>query len=357
MLIVSGVPASAATGDLQSALDGVHQAGIPGVFAEVRTGDQVWRGAAGVADLDTGQPVRPDLRHRIGSVTKTFTAAAVLRLAEQGRIGLDDPISRHLSLVPGERGDRITVRMLLNMTSGLADYRFLAFPSLLEGSPKSLDDNQFRHFYPRELIKLGVDAPAVEPGVYSNTGYLLLGRLIEKVTGTTAERYITRNVIERAGLRNTMFPTGTRIEGPHSLMYEALFGLLDPPRDYSVYDMSWVGVSASLISTADDVNRFYRALLGGRIISRNSLAQMQQTGPVIAFDGSTIQYGLGLHRLETPCGTFWGHDGSAWGAGTWSFTSADGERQVTFAVNLQRWTDPAIDGALQAFQQKALCQL
>jgi D-alanyl-D-alanine carboxypeptidase len=136
-----------------------------------------------------------------------------------------------------------------------------------------------------------------------------------------------------------------------------LFGLLDPPRDYSVYDMSWVGVSASLISTMDDINRFYRLLLDGKIISRNSLAQMQKTGPVVAFDGSTVQYGLGLHRLETPCGTFWGHDGSTWGAGTWSFTSADGKRQVSLAVNLQRWNNKAIDEALVAFQRKALCQL
>ncbi|MCP2242537.1 serine hydrolase domain-containing protein [Lentzea aerocolonigenes] len=319
---------------MKAELEAIHRAGVPGVWAEVRENGEVWRGAAG--------DVTPDVRHRIGSVTKTFTAAAIMQLVERGKIGLDTPV----------HGDA-TVRTLLNMTSGLADYRFLAFPSLLEGSPQSLEDNQFRHFYPRELIKLGVDAPAVPPGTYSNTGYLLLGRLIEKVTGTTAERWITRHVIERAGLHNTMFPTGTRIEGPHPPMFEALFGLLDPPRDYSVYDMSWVGVSASLISTVEDLNLFFSALLDGKVVSRKSLAEMQKTGPVVAFDGSTVEYGLGLHRH----GEFWGHDGSVWGAGTWSFHSADGRRQVTLAINLQRWNDPAIDEALKAFQQKALCQL
>ncbi|MEV6236474.1 serine hydrolase domain-containing protein [Lentzea sp. NPDC051838] len=312
-------------------LEAIHQAGVPGVWAEIRDGRDVWRGAAGEA--------APGMRHRIGSVTKTFTAAAIMLLVERGKIGLDMPV----------HGDA-TVRQLLNMTSGLADYRFLAFPSLLEGSAQSLEDNQFRHFYPRELIKLGVDAPRVQPGVYSNTGYLLLGRLIERVTSMTAERWITRNVVERAGLRNTMFPTGSRIEGPHAPMHEALFGLLDPPRDYSVYDMSWVGVSASLISTMEDLNDFYAALLDGKIVSRESLAAMQETGPVVAFDGSTVEYGLGLHRH----GDFWGHDGSVWGAGTWSFHSADGKRQVSLAVNLQRWNNPAIDEALQAFQRKAL---
>ncbi|KOV81533.1 serine hydrolase [Nocardia sp. NRRL S-836] len=323
--------------ELQHAVDNLHTAGVPAVWAEFRVDGQVWRSAAGEAT--------PGMRHRVGSVTKTFTAAAVLLLAEQGRIRLDDPISRHLGLVPAER--EITVRMLLNMTSGLADYRFLAFPSILEGSPQSLADNQFRHFYPRELIKLGVEAPAVAPGTYSNTGYLLLGRLLEKVTGTTAERFITRHVIERAGLRNTMFPTGTRIAGPHPKMYEALFGLLDPPRDYSVYDMSWVGVSASLISTLEDLNLFFADLLAGKIVSRESLAQMQETGPVTAFDGSTVSYGLGLHRHGDG---FWGHDGSVWGAGTWSFSSADGKRQLSLAVNLQRWTDNAITEALAALQ-------
>lgn len=319
---------------MKAALEEIHRAGVPGVWAEIRADGRVWSGSAG--------EVRPDVRHRVGSVTKTFTAAAIMQLVERGKIGLDTPVLRD-----------ITVRMLLNMTSGLADYRFLAFPSLLEGSPKSLEDNQFRHFYPRELIKLGVDAPEVAPGTYSNTGYLLLGRLIEKVTGMTAERWITRNVIERAGLRNTMFPTGSRIAGPHAPMYEALFGLLDPPRDYSVYDMSWVGVSASLISTMEDLNLFFAQLLDGKIVSLESLAQMRKTGPVVAFDGSTVQYGLGLHRLETAAGTCWGHDGSAWGAGTWSFTTADGERQVSLAVNLQRWNNKAIDEALAAFQRKA----
>jgi D-alanyl-D-alanine carboxypeptidase len=316
---------------MRAALEKIHQAGVPGVWAEVRDNGHVWRGAAG--------DVTPDMRHRVGSVTKTFTAAAIMLLVERGKVELDTPVH-----------GAGTVRELLNMTSGLADYRFLAFPSLLEGSPKSREDNQFRHFYPRELIKLGVDAPAVPPGTYSNTGYLLLGRLIETVTGMTAERWITRNVIERAGLRNTMFPTGTRIEGPHPPMFEALFGLLDPPRDYSVYDMSWVGVSASLISTVEDLNLFYAALLDGRIVSRESLAHMQKTGPVVAFDGSTVQYGLGLHEREG----FWGHDGSAWGAGTWSFHCANGKRQVSLAVNLQRWNNKAIDEALAAFQRKAL---
>ena len=335
---------------LDAAMENVHRAGMPGLFAEVRDGDQVWRGAAGVADAVTGRPVNADMRHRVGSITKTFTAAAVLQQVESGRIGLDTPIGRYLpKLVPGERGDAITVRMLINHTSGLAEYlpyaypSFKAFPALADTGPQSLDDHRFTRFDPVELIEMGVAAPAFgapggAPGLYSNTNYLLLGELLEQVTGTTAERYITENVIERAGLRDTELPAGPYVDGPHSQLYEAWFGMIDPPRDYSVYDMSWVVPAGSLISTVADLNRFYGLLLAGEIVSPSSLAQMQRTGPVISQEGKTIDYGLGLHPMEGPGqGTFWGHGGTVWGGGALAMTRADGKRQMAVAVNMQRW--------------------
>ncbi|MFJ8018174.1 serine hydrolase domain-containing protein [Streptomyces sp. NPDC096339] len=323
---------------------------MPGLFAEVRDGDQVWRGAAGVADVATGRPVTADMRHRVGSITKTFTAAAVLQQVESGRIGLDTPIGRYLPrLVPGERGGAITVRMLINHTSGLAEYlpyaypSFKAFPDLAGTGPQSMDDHRFTRFDPTELIEMGVTAPAVgvpggTPGVYSNTNYLLLAQLLEQVTGTMAEQYITRNVIERAGLRDTEFPDGPNIDGPHSQLYEAWFGMIDPPRDYSVFDMSFAGPAGSLISTVTDLNRFFGMLMAGEIVSPSSLAQMQRTVPVVSQELKTIDYGLGLHPMKAPGqGTFWGNGGTVWGGGALSMIRADGKRQMTVAVNLQRW--------------------
>ncbi|MEU7070092.1 serine hydrolase domain-containing protein [Streptomyces narbonensis] len=361
---------------LDAAVEAVHRAGMPGLFAEVRDGDQVWRGAAGVADLATGRPVTADMRHRVGSITKTFTAAAVLQQVEKGRIGLDTPIGRYLpELVPGERGAAITVRMLLDHTSGLAEYlpfaypSLKAFPDLANTGPESLDDHRFTKFDPFELIAMGVAAPAVglpggTPGVYSNTNYLLLVQLLEQATGTTAEQYISRNVIERAGLRDTELPAEPHIMGPHSLLYESWFGMIDPPRDYSVYDMSWVGPSASLISTVSDLNRFYRALLAGKIVSLSSLAQMQRTVPVVSQEGRVIDYGLGLHPMEGPGeGVFWGHGGTVWGGGALAMIRADGKRQMAVAVNMQRWNkldssgNPQphpIDGALAALYRLAM---
>ncbi|AZS82909.1 class A beta-lactamase-related serine hydrolase [Streptomyces griseoviridis] len=335
---------------LDAALADVHHAGIPGLFAEVRDHDEVWRGAAGVADVVTGRPVTADMRHRVGSVTKTFTAAAVMQLAESGAIGLDRPIGRYLpKLVPGERGAAVTVRMLLNHTSGLAEYLPYAYPSLKgfpalgETGPQSLDDNRFTRFDPVGLIGMGVAAPAVgapggAPGVYSNTNYLLLARLLELVTGTTAEQCVTRNVIQRAGLRDTRFPAGAHLDGPHSLLYEAWFGMIDPPRDYSVYDMSWVGAAAALTSTVADLNRFLGLLFAGEIVRPQSLAQMRQTVKVVSQEGRLIDYGLGLQPMEVPGqGTFWGHGGTVWGGGTLAMIRADGLRRLAVAVNTQRW--------------------
>ncbi|WP_338495711.1 serine hydrolase domain-containing protein [Streptomyces sp. SJL17-4] len=367
----TSTPTRVEPAQLRTAMDAVHRAGVPGVFGEVRDAGRTWRGASGVADLATGRPMSPDMRQRVGSITKTFTAAAVMQQVERGRIRLDAPVGAYLpDLVPGERGRRITVRMLLNNTSGIPDYIPYAFPSLQRNSPTSLDDNRFREFRPAELIELGLAAPpAGEPGgptgVYSNTNWLLLGQLLERVTGTTAERYITRHVIDRAGLRHTGFPDGPTIDGPHPRMYESLWGLLEPPRDYSVYNMSWTGTGAALVSTMDDLNRFYARLLDGRIVSRSSLAQMQRTVPVRALDGTMIEYGLGLHKVVVPgCGTFWGHDGTVWGAGTISLTRSDGGRQMSMAVNLQRWNPRSaeatpqphpIDTALETLHDQALC--
>ncbi|MEU6106770.1 serine hydrolase domain-containing protein, partial [Streptomyces flaveolus] len=138
---------------LDSAIEEVHRAGMPGLFAEVRDGDEVWRGGAGVADVITGRPVTADMRHRVGSITKTFTAAAVLQQVESGQVDLDTPIGRYLpKLVPGQRGDAITVRMLINHTSGLAEYLWYAYPSLkaypalADTGPQSLDDHRLTRF-------------------------------------------------------------------------------------------------------------------------------------------------------------------------------------------------------------------
>ncbi|MFC6084867.1 serine hydrolase domain-containing protein [Sphaerisporangium aureirubrum] len=353
------VPATARTATagldralLRQSLDAIRDAGMYGVYSAVRDGRADWRGASGVADVTTRRPVRPDMAHRVGSITKSFTAVALLQQAERGRLVLDAPIARYLpGLVPGERGRAVTVRMLLNHTSGIGDHILGAFPSLLQGSTASLDDNRFRRIRPRELVALGLAAPAPgEPGQrfsYSNTNYVIAGLLLERLTGEDAEGYITRNVIRRAGLRDTAFPRTPFIPGPHSRGYEAFYGLIDPPRDYSVYDMSWIYTAGALVSTTEDLSAFYRALLGGRLIGQRWLDEMRTTVTVPDQTGAIPLYGLGIYAVDLPCGRFWGHDGAVFGYGTISLSSPDGSRQFSVGINLMKYQQVNADGTLE----------
>ncbi|MGW6985699.1 serine hydrolase domain-containing protein [Streptomyces sp. NPDC054932] len=357
---------------LQAGLNAIHEAGITGVYSAVRDDRRRFDGAAGLADVSTGRKTRPDLRHRVGSVTKTFTAVAVLQQSAKGRVDLDRPVGDYVpELLPGERGRKVTVRMLLNHTSGIHDYVGDAFPSLLKGTTESLDDHRYRTIRPAELIGYGVARPQVfEPGTdwsYSNTNYVLLGEVLRKVTGQDPERLITQDVIRRAGLRDTYFPgTDPRIRGAHARMYESFFGLIDPPRDYSDYNMTWAGTAGALISTPQDLNTFYRALLGGDLLPRRQLDEMRTTVDVKDGTGAVgMRYGLGIYSLDTPCGPAWGHDGGVFGAGTWALSSADGTRQFAIGYNLMKYQrlnasgtefDPhPADAALRDYRDRSLC--
>jgi D-alanyl-D-alanine carboxypeptidase len=357
---------------LRTTLDAVHEAGMYGSYSSVREGAERWTGASGLADVDTGRPVQPGMRHRVGSISKTFTAVAVLQQVERGRIRLDAPVGEYLpDLVKGERGRDVTVRMLLNHTSGIGDYILGAFPSLANNSTASLDEERFRSIRPEELVRIGLAAPATgrpgeQPGSYSNTNYVIAGLLLEKVTGQDAGTYITRNVIDRAGLRATSYPRTPYIKGPHSRMYESFYGLIDPPRDYSVYNMSWASAAGSIVSTTDDLNRFYRSLLAGRLIGPAALDEMLRTVRITA-GGTGIDYGLGIYVLDLPgCGRFWGHDGAVFGAGTIALSSRDGKRQLAMGWNLMKYQrlnedgtalEPsAIDDAINVHIVQALCR-
>lgn len=356
---------------LRTTLGAVHEAGMYGGYSSVREGSERWTGASGLADVDTGRPVAPGMRHRVGSISKTFTAVAVLQQVERGRIRLDASVGEYLpDLVKGERGRDVTVRMLLNHTSGIGDYVLGAFPSLANNSTASLDEERFRSIRPEELVRLGLSAPATgrpgeQPGSYSNTNYVIAGLLLEKVTGQDAGTYITRNVIDRAGLRHTSYPRTPYIKGSHSRMYESFYGLIDPPRDYSVYDMSWATTAGAIVSTTDDLNRFYRALLTGGLIGPAALDEMLRTVPVTA-GAASIDYGLGIYSLDLPgCGRFWGHDGAVFGAGTVALSSRDGKRQLAMGWNLMKYQrlnedgtalEPSpIDDAINEHIVQALC--
>jgi D-alanyl-D-alanine carboxypeptidase len=365
VLIAPAAPAAATSGDtfgrlLQQQLDAVHAAGMPGAFAEVRDGRRTWTPTTGVADVATGAPVRDGMRHRIGSITKTFTATTVLQLAGERRIALDAPIGRYLprGLVPAGLAREVTVRMLLNHTSGIGDYD-TAILSGLEDLPTLCGTL----YTPEQLVRIGVGAGATNlPGAmhsYSNTNYILAGIIIERVTGHSYRAEIAKRILRPLGLRHTYFEgADPGIRGPHMHAYVPWTdGTI---KDFTRCNMTWAWAAGEIVSTARDLNVFYRALLTGRLLKPALLAQMQTTVPQVPADPAAGGYGLGLYWVDLPCGRFWGHDGGTIGHQTVSWHSPDGSRQVTYAQNMAFYqtsaTEPhPIDIALINFLVVALC--
>jgi D-alanyl-D-alanine carboxypeptidase len=332
---------------LQRALDAVVAGGAPGAIALVRDGRRSIRLVSGYEDPATRRPMRPADRFRVGSVTKTFVATVVLQLAGEGRLALDDPVERWLpGLMPGGRG--MTVRQLLNHTSGLADYADDAFV-------RRLVDDPGRIWAPRELLAIGTgQAPLFPPGggfSYSSTGYIALGLIVEAASGHALSTELRRRIFAPLHLRSTSFDAQPRIAGRHAHGYTRYHG--GPrPLDISDVPQSFAWAAGAIVSTTGDLARFYRALLRGRLLRPALRAEMRTT---VAAGGQ----GWGLGIIETPhrCGPSWGHGGETLGYETNADSSPDGTRQAVLALN----ADQSVLGtrraqlAISRFQELAYC--
>ncbi|MFF5103457.1 serine hydrolase domain-containing protein [Streptomyces sp. NPDC000134] len=343
-------PERAQRAGLQEGLDDLTATSAVGALMEVRDEDGVWRGTSGVAELGTTRKVSAHDRFRMGSITKTFVATVALQLVADGRLKLDDTVETWLpGAVPG--GHRTTVRHLLNHTSGVPDYRrTLPMPPTQEFLADRL-----RTWTAAELTRRAVAGPPTfePPGseyAYSNTGYALLGQIVEKVTGRSYGEEIERRIIRPLGLRGTSLPgTSPRIQGPHPHGYV-------PVRqdsgtrlvDFTEMNPSVMGASGEMISTTRDLDRFMAALLGGRLLPDRLLDAMKTPG----VENGT--YGLGLRWRDTSCGVRgYGNDGDALAYQSWSFTTEDRRRQVTIALTPDFRGDP--DDTVDALVDKALC--
>jgi D-alanyl-D-alanine carboxypeptidase len=345
---VSAPPASRAPTDpavLQQQLDGVVEAGAPGVVGLVRTGERTWQGASGLGDLRANRPARAGDRFRVGSVTKSFVAALVLQLVGEGRLSLDDNLERWLpGLVPG--GEKITVRQLLNHTSGLYNYT--------DDLPEPP-----RRFRPRELVAMATGhKPLFAPGTqfsYSNTNYILAGMIVERVTGDPLADQLQRRIFQPLGLGDTQLPTTQRaLGGPHARGYappDKDWQVSDGPArlvDVTEMDTSWGWAAGAMVSTTADLARFYQALLGGRLLPPELLRQMRTTVDASQL-GHGTRYGLGLEVLRLGCGVeLWGHGGSLEGYQTTAFSTPDAGRQLVMATNLN--PEPASGAATAAVE-------
>lgn len=328
----------------------VHTDGVPAALASVKDrGGRTRAYTAGVGDLATGAKVPRDGQVRVGSNTKTFTAVVVLQLVGEGKIGLDAPVDAYLrGLVRGDGidGRQITVRQLLQHTSGLPNYS------------KYLSDD-IRYYDPRELLDLALQHKAdFAPGTnwaYSNTNYLVAGLIVQKVTGRSLAEEIDQRVIKRIGLRHTYFPAPgeemIRERHPRGY-YQDSAGA--PLVDATEWDPSWAWAAGQMVSTNSDLNRFFSALLAGRLLPKAQLEQMRTTVPASYPFPAGARYGLGLVSTPLSCGgVYWGHGGSMTGYETRGGVTEDG-RAANVAVTMQ--PSQAVKERMDGVVETALCR-
>ncbi|MFJ9022638.1 serine hydrolase domain-containing protein [Streptomyces sp. NPDC102259] len=287
------------------------------------------REESGIRFAEAGPGVsRPD-HFRAGSITKTFLATVVLQLAAEHRLSLSDTVESHLpGLVRGAGNDgrALTLRSLLTHTSGLYD-----FTRDTEGTVPVL---------PLQAVRIAVTHPPADRGrfAYSNTNYVLLGLVVEQVTGRSYAMEAERRIISPLRLTGTSFPgSHTSLPSPHGRAY-------DPDgTDVTELDPRVAGAAGELVTTLADLDRFYAALLGGALLPPRVLREMLDTRTA---HGS---YGMGLFPAKLPCGvTVWGHNGRISGSYVRTAATVDGRRVLTFRVNTTAIADPALEPALLA---------
>ncbi|MFE2477333.1 serine hydrolase [Streptomyces sp. NPDC059389] len=276
----------------------MSQAKVPGVMVSLSApGKGSYVRAFGVADKATGRPIATDMYMRIGSETKTFTVTALLQLVDQGKVKLDDPIGKYVSGVPN--GDRITLRELAGMRSGLYNY------SEDEDFFKALTSNPRRPFTPQELLGYSFKHPVLfEPNAkfyYCNTNLILLGLVVEKQTGQRLNDYINQKVVAPAGLRHTLFPVGAEFPTPHSQGYtdQTATGKTE---DSAGWNPSWGWAAGAMISDLDDLKTWAKVVATGTLLK--PATQAERLKVVQALPGTG--YGLGIFNVQG-----WiGHNGS-----------------------------------------------
>ena len=331
-------PVSAAEVETNPDLEAVVAAGSPGVIGALTVDDQITYEGAGYANIEGKRAATGTEAYRIGSVTKTMVATATLQQVDAGRLDLDASVESYLpGVVPD--GEAVTLRNLLQHTSGIPEYT----PKMFVTPEGQLDIESYANaqIRPQQLVDFAFapgEPSQAAPGTfsYSNTNYVLVGMILEKVTGQPVSELLRHNVFLPAGMNSTIL----RNEDP-VIDQPALSGYLVAPGVEEVYDNtrytpSVFWAAGGVTSTPADVNRFFDALVDGNLISPEMLVEMS-TNTVPFAEGSPTSYGLGLMRYDLNCAgspvTLFGHDGSVFGYGNQAFTTADGSVQSNYVSN------------------------
>ncbi|GHD19261.1 peptidase [Streptomyces violarus] len=331
----SAVSAQSPNPALEAAIAGLPSADATAALVRVGGKEGVWRGSSGVHDLRSNRPADPAARFRAGSVTKVFTAAVALQLAEEDLLDLDRSARSYLpELIPAAYKD-VTVRQLLNHTHGIPA------PDFPATTVEEAYANRFQIHDPRDMIRSATSKPPeFAPGErqhYLNIGYTIAGLLIERVTGDSYEDQVALRVLKPLGLCDTYFPgKNPRIIGPHNRGYQRMrlddgtVGL----RDVTVWGVTDGWAAGDIISTTEDLERFTQALFKGRVV-RGPLLEEMFTLPKVtdSKSGKPAAYAVGLSMKMLGGREVWGKTGGRWGYNTAIAATRNGSRTLVYSVN------------------------
>ena len=289
-----------------------QEAGYPGeVLGVWQRGNGGFVGTAGVSNLATSAPISTRDHFRIGSVTKTFTATVILQLAQRGELRLSDHIDRFLNGIPG--GRRVTIKHLLNQTSG--------YPDLSNGLSNQVLAHPETQWDVRKLVvaSLSKQPRVCAPGAcwhYSNVNYLTLGMIAAKASGQRVRTLLERGIFDRLGLRNTSLAPARPIPSPRAHGYS--FNAANVPQDVTGWNFSWSWTAGGLTSTLHDLRRYCPAMATGHGLIDRRMERKRLNFVNISQQVNTpgAGYGLGIFELPTAAGTFIGHDGAVPGYDT-----------------------------------------
>ena len=349
--VATGSASSAEKEQVLSATQSLVDGGFPAALTAVRDKDGNTIGAAaGVGNLETGEAPPLDGEVRIGSNTKTFVAVVILQLVQEGKISLDEPIETYLpGLIHGEGIDatKITVRQLLQHTSGLPEYT--------DTVPGETDIFQIRDNYysTRDLLDIALTKPAAfEPGsqfTYTNTNYIVLTLLAEKVTHRPLAEQITQRITEPLGLAHTYYPNPGEedFRGTHPHGYHRNSSA-EEWKDITRMDPAWAGGAGAMISTPSELGTFLQATLNGTLLNQDSITEMKKTVDTSNLSGVPGSgYGLGILSMPLSCGTAWGHSGGIPGYVTQNMVGPDGTAVTIAGTAARGIVDPSDTTAVQ----------
>jgi D-alanyl-D-alanine carboxypeptidase len=317
------------TAKMQMALDGTRaQGGFPGVIAGVWTPNDTWIGTSGTTGEGKNAVPTPADHVRIGSLTKTVTATVVLQLYESGQVSLEDTIGKYVSGMPN--GDTATLRQLANMTSGIPSY------SEDNAFQKQLFMNPTKAWTPEQLIDMVRGKPAdFAPGTaweYCNTNYVLLGMVIEKVTGKPAAAVYQERIFGPLGMAQTSFPAQSNaIADPHLFGVTAQGQPSGQTADATNWNPSFASTAGAMISTLDDLHTWSKGLFTGNGILKPEIQQLRRDSIIhnIPPNTPTMGFGFGIGDRNG----WWGFDGDIPGYTTSLYHNYDRQTTIIVAVN------------------------